>query len=289
MKVAVVGARGQFGTEVVRAAAAAGLETASIDHDRCEVTDFASVNAAIAAVAPVDVVVNTAAYHRVDECEAHPSEAVDVNVRGAHHVAEAARGVGASVVYVSTDYVFDGTKGEAYVESDEPAPLNVYGATKAAAEAVTKLVNSRAYVVRISAVFGPAGSRGKGSNFVETMFAKARARETPQVVSDLVMSPTSAADAAGLLAALLVGGAPFGVYHLANAGSCSWFEFATAIFELAAAGAGPKPVSFMEQPGRARRPRNSSLASGRLGELGLRARPWRDALADYLAARGHGR
>lgn len=289
MKVAVVGARGQFGTEVVRAAAAAGLGTASIDHDRCEVTDFASVSAAIASVAPVDVVVNTAAYHRVDDCEAHPSEAVAVNVRGAHHVAEAARGVEASVVYVSTDYVFDGAKREAYVETDEPGPLNVYGATKAAAEAVTKLVNPRACIVRISSVFGPAGSRGKGSNFVETMLAKTRARETAQVVDDLVMSPTSAADAAGLLAALLARGAPFGVYHLANEGSCSWFEFAKAIFELAGVDARVEPVSFMEQPGRARRPRNSSLASARLGDLGLRARPWRDALADYLAMRGYRR
>jgi len=287
-KIAVIGARGQIGSEVMRAAAAASVEAIPINREQCDVRDERAVRSAFEKIAPLDLVVNTAAFHRVDDCESRPGTATAVNVRGAYNVANAARAAGAAAAFISSDFVFDGSKGAPYVESDEPAPLNVYGATKAAGEAVTRLANPRSYVLRVASVFGPAGSSGKGGNFVETMVAKARAGERPEVVDDLVMSPTSAADAARLFVELFLLGAPYGTYHLANAGSCSWWEFAQATFETCGFdGIAIRRSHHRDEPGRAQRPRYSALASERLAEFGLAPRPWREALAEYLALRGH--
>ena len=282
MKFAVIGARGQVGSEVVRAAKASAHDVVSIDHDCCEVTEGDSVRRALQAAAPLDIVVNTAAFHRVDECETHPDRAVAVNARGAFNVAAAAKAASASVVYISTDYVFDGAKRKPYLETDASAPLNVYGATKYAGEELTRQENPRSFIVRISSVFGLAASSGKGSNFVNRMLAAARAGEQPQVRDDLTMSPTSAADAAELLVALLEREAQPGTYHLANAGSCTWLDLANAVFELCGLHVRAVPAKSAERPGLARRPQYSALASERLSEFGLSARPWRDALRDYL-------
>jgi len=286
-KIAVIGARGQLGSEVMRAAAAASVEAIPINREQCDVRDESAVRSAFEKIAPLDLVVNTAAFHRVDDCESRPGTATAVNVRGAYNVANAARAAGAATAFISSDFVFDGSKSAPYVESDEPAPLNVYGATKAAGEAVTRLANPKSYVLRIASVFGPAGSSGKGGNFVETMIAKARAGERPAVRDDLIMSPTSAADAAGLLVELLRRRAPPGAYHLSNAGQCSWREFADVIFELSGSPLRAEPARNADTPDRARRPRFSALASERLGELGLAARPWREALAEHLTLRGY--
>ena len=287
MKLAIIGARGQVGSEVVRAAKASAYDVVSIDHDRCDVTDADSVRRALEETAPLDAVVNTAAFHRVDECEQRPDRAVAVNARGAFNVAAAAKAVGAAVVYISTDYVFDGAKHESYVETDAPAPLNVYGATKYAGEELTCQENPRASIARISSVFGSAVSSGKGANFVERMLDAARAGEQPQVRNDLTMSPTSAEDAAKLLVELLERGAQPGVYHLANAGSCTWLELANAVLELCGLDVRAVPVKTAERPGLARRPQYSALTSERLPDFGLTARPWRDALRDYLELRKH--
>jgi len=282
MRLAVIGANGQMGTDIAAAGRHAGLDVLELGHAHCDVTDRASVDAALASFASGDVVVNTAAYHRLEECEKRPDLAFAVNALGAHHVAAAARERDAVVVFLSSDYVFDGAKRSAYVESDVPAPINAYGVSKLAGEMLVRHSNVRHYVVRISGVFGVAGSSGKGGNFVETMLAKARRNEPIEVVDDIVMAPTSAADAAQLIVGLAVKRAPFGVYHAANAGSCSWHEFANAIFELAhlAARAVPVHSASLAQP--VRRPAYSVLASERLGAAGLHARPWRDGLADYL-------
>jgi dTDP-4-dehydrorhamnose reductase len=286
VKVAVIGANGQFGSDIIRAARERGVQVIALTHAECDVRDEASLDRALADVAAGDAVVNTAAAHKVDECEADPEMAVAVNARGAYHAAHVAAARGAAAVFVSTDYVFDGAKRTPYVESDQPAPLSVYGATKYAGEA---LVSSapRHYVIRVSSLFGVAGARGKGGNFVETMLARARAGEAPRVVDDLVMSPTSSADAAGLLLALLVREAPAGVYHCSNAGACSWREFADEIFAQCGLSLRAQPILAKDTGGRARRPAYSALASERLASLDLRARPWRDALADYLRVKGY--
>lgn len=271
----------------MRAASAAALPSIGLRHAACDVTNFPSVEGALEQLASGDAVVNTAAFHRTDDCEDAPDVALSVNTLGAYRVGTAARSRGIRCVFISTDFVFGGDKKTPYLESDTPDPINTYGVTKAAGESLVRIVQPASYIVRISAVFGPAGSSGKGGNFVESMVALARAGTAPEVVDDIVMAPTSARDAATLLVELLRRPAPFGMYHLANAGQCSWHEFASAIFEMVGASVRPKAVSAASRPGRAHRPAYSVLASEKLPALGITPRPWRDALADYLAERGY--
>ena len=287
MRVAVIGGNGQIGTELVLAARAAGCEPLVITHADCDVTERASVDRALAALVEGDAAINTAAFHRTDACEAEPERAMAVNAMGSYNVAAAARARGAAVVYLSSDFVFDGAKRSAYVESDAPLPINAYGISQLAGEVLAAQTDPAHYVARVSSVFGVAGSSGKGGNFVETMLAKARAGERIEVVDDIVMAPTSAADAAALIVALLVRRAPFGPYHLANAGECSWRAFADAIFEAAGLATRAVPVSHRDVPASAPRPLPSTLASERPEAVGLSARPWREALDAYMLAKGH--
>lgn len=287
MRIAVIGGNGQVGTDLVAAARAAGLDVLPLTHADCDVTDRASLDAAFRDLGEGDFVANTAAFHRTDACEDDPERAMAVNALGAFNAAAAASERGAGIVFVSTDFVFDGSKDSAYVESDVPKPINAYGVSKFAGEMLAAHANPSHYVVRISSVFGAAGASGKGGNFVETIISKARAGAPIDVVDDIVMAPTYAADAGRLLVALLSTRAPFGVYHLANSGECSWFEFADAILADSGLGARARAISSADVAGKARRPRRSTLASEKLKALGLVARPWRDALDAYLVEKGY--
>lgn len=286
MKIAVIGANGQLGSDVVRAVRARDIEVLELTHLQCDVRDAASLARALERVGTGDAVVNTAALHKTDEVETHAQDAVAVNTLGAFNAASAAADRDAAVVYISTDYVFDGNKSVPYVESDSPNPINVYGATKAAGEALVGWFGNH-FIIRTSALFGIAGSSGKGGNFIETMIAKARRGERPQVVDDIVTSPTSTADVAGLLVELLQRRAPPGIYHLANEGACSWRELADEVFVQCGFAVRAQLVRSRDLGAPARRPAYSALASERIGQLGLRARPWRAALTDYLRAKGH--
>ncbi|MBV8172897.1 MAG: dTDP-4-dehydrorhamnose reductase [Candidatus Eremiobacteraeota bacterium] len=285
MKLAVIGANGQFGSDIARIARERRFEVIGLTHQDCDVRDRASLDRALSAIGAGDVVVNTAAMHKTDECQLRPAAAVEVNVHGAYHAALAAAARGATPVYISTDYVFDGSKRAPYLESDAPLPLQVYGSSKAAGEALVRLVASH-YIVRVSSLFGVAGSSGKGGNFVETMLARGGGGEKPRVVDDIVSSPTSTADAAALFVDLLERKAPFGTYHLANEGAASWREFADEIFAQCGLRVRAEPIKSKDMIG-LRRPAYSVLASEKLAELGLSARPWRDGLRDYLKAKGH--
>ena len=285
MRIAVIGANGQIGSEIVAQARAAGIEVLPFTHAQCDVTDAAAVGAALAGLQKDDVVVNTAAYHRVDDCQSNAKQAFAVNACGAFHVAAAANLLGAAVVYFSSDYVFDGAKRRPYVESDEPRPLSVYGVSKLAGEMLVSKANAAHYIIRVAGVFGLAGSGGKGGNFVETMIANAKAGESLRVVDDLVMSPTYAVDAAKLLVALLQRQAPYGAYHLTNAGQCSWYEFARCILELSGLNAPIEAVKMSAWATPAPRPAYSVLGSERLQAIGLRPASWQQGLKRYLASR----
>ncbi|HYM91752.1 MAG TPA: dTDP-4-dehydrorhamnose reductase [bacterium] len=285
MKVAVIGANGQLGTDLVRALGkAGGFETRPLMHDEIEVADPGSVRTTLTQARP-EVVVNCAAFNRVDECEDRPEEAMRVNALGALHVARACADLGALCVYVSTDYVFSGEQRRPYVESDAAGPINVYGASKLAGEQLTVGASPRWLIVRTASLFGTTPARVKGGNFVETMLAKARAGEAIRVVADIRMSPTYAADAASGLARLIRQGVG-GTVHLTNAGSCTWYEFARQILTAAGLEANVVPVGSSEYPTKARRPKDSSLASLRADD-GVRRclRPWGEALSAYLADR----
>jgi len=287
MRIAIIGSTGQVGTDLVSASRAAGCDVVEITHADCDVTDPSQVSRALREIGPGDAVVNTAAFHRTDECEEKPDRAMAVNALGAYNVAASSRDRGAAVVFLSSDFVFDGSKPTAYLESDVPRPINAYGVSKLAGEMLVAHENPSHYIARVSSVFGAAGSSGKGGNFVETMLAKARRGERIEVVDDIVMAPTYAADAARLLVALLVNRAPFGVYHLANAGECSWRAFADAILEAAGLAARVVAVPSSSVPTKAQRPPHSTLASERLALVGLAARPWTEGLAAYLSEKGH--
>ncbi|MFN8161807.1 MAG: dTDP-4-dehydrorhamnose reductase [Solirubrobacterales bacterium] len=276
MKVLVAGAGGMLGHDVVLAAANAGHEVIGLGHLEMDVAEAGAVADRIEGERP-DVVVNCAAWTDVDGAEESEPEAMAVNGKGAGNVAASAAAVGAKVVYVSSDYVFDGTKDSPYVETDQPAPLSAYGRTKLAGEEATAAANTRHFVVRSSWLFGIAGP-----NFVETMLRLAADHGEVLVVRDQVGSPTYTWHLAYGIVRLIEGTA-YGIHHMAAQGQCSWYDFAREIFEQA--GIECKVLSgTTEMLGRpAPRPALSALLSER--EHAILLPSWRDGLAGYLAQR----
>jgi dTDP-4-dehydrorhamnose reductase len=284
-RVAVIGSRGQLGSEIVAALRAAGaFAVIPLTRDDIEVTDASSVRHAFAAAAP-EIVINCAAFVHVDDCEDHPDVAFRVNALGALHVARACAAHDALCAYISTDYVFDGKKGGPYTESDEPRPINVYGTSKLAGEYLVRQVCARWLIIRTAGLFGKTTPRGKSGNFVVQILAKAQRGESIKVVDDIRVSPTYALDAATVIAKLLRQNIT-GLVHVTNSGACSWFEFARAALDLSAFKSDLKPVSAVEFRTKAKRPPDSSLTSVRIpivmnGSL----RPWQEALKSYLAGK----
>ncbi|HWO15311.1 MAG TPA: dTDP-4-dehydrorhamnose reductase [Solirubrobacterales bacterium] len=276
MKVLVTGAAGMLGRDVMLAAGNAGHDVVGFGHAELDVADGAAVGKKFDLERP-DVVINCAAWTDVDGAEEAEEAAFAVNGIGAGNVAGAAAAVGASVVYVSSDYVFDGAKGAPYVETDQPAPLSAYGRTKLAGEEATAAANKRHFIVRSSWLFGIGGG-----NFVETMLRLAADHGEVLVVRDQVGSPTYTWHLAyGLVR--LIEGIEFGIHHMAAAGHCSWYDFAREIFEQAKVEC--KVLSgTTEMMGRpAPRPAYSALVSQRRHAIELPT--WQDGLAGYLAQR----
>ena len=284
MRVAVIGSTGQLGQDLMRAF---GDEATGFAHEDLDVTDEAGVASAIGSLRP-GWVLNTAAFHRVDDCEDDPSTTFAVNALGALNVARAAADVGSGVAFYSTDYVFGGQARERnypYEEGDGLQPISVYGASKVAGEQLVAQANPRHLVLRSAGLYGTATSR-KGWTFPELMINKARTDGRVRVVTDQVLSPTFTADLAEKTKELIEHEA-VGLFHLTNDGECSWFEFAKGAFELAGVEAEMEPVDSAQFKQRARRPSYSALASSRLEEVGLSPmRPWREALGDYLDTKG---
>jgi dTDP-4-dehydrorhamnose reductase len=264
-----------------------GEEAAGFAHQDLDVTDEASVASAIRSLEP-DWVLNTAAFHRVDDCEVNPTLTFAVNALGALNVARATAEVGSGVVFYSTDYVFGGKDRERdhpYEEGDNPEPLSVYGTSKVAGEQLVMQANPRHLVVRSAGLYGTATSR-KGWTFPELMLNKARTDGFVRVVTDQALSPTFTADLAQKTKELIEHDA-VGLFHLTNDGECSWFEFAQEAFDLAGVEAKMEPIDSRQLQQRARRPPYSALTSARLEEAGLSPmRPWQEALSDYLRTKG---
>lgn len=281
-RVVVMGSGGQLGTEVVKVFSAAGTYTVfPLSHAEVECTDSKSVRLALETAQP-DVVVNCVGYVRVDDCEERPEEAFRVNAYGSLYVAQVCAGLNAMCVYISTDYVFDGDKGAPYTEEDPPSPINIYGASKLAGEHLVRQTCARWMIVRLASLFGGVGARSKGGNFVDTVLEKARRGAELNIVGDIRMTPVYAYDAARSLQQLIRQQAS-GIFHIANRGSCTWYDFACRALELAGLSAQVQRVSSSEYPCRARRPRDSSLASVKWQPAGDDAlRPWPEALRAYL-------
>jgi dTDP-4-dehydrorhamnose reductase len=276
MKLLVTGAAGMLGRDVMLAAGNAGHEVVGYGRAELDVTDPAGLERRFDLERP-DVVINCAAWTDVDGAEDAEEAAFAVNGSGAGHVAAAAAKLKATVLHVSTDYVFDGAKGAPYVESDQPAPLSAYGRTKLAGEEAVVAANKRHFIVRSAGLYGIGGR-----NFVETMLQLAQTRNEVTVVRDQVGSPTYTWHLAyGIVR--LIEGIEYGIHHMAAGGQCSWYEFAREIFEQASVECRVLSITSEEFGAAAPRPPFSALVSQR--EHAIRLPPWQDGLAGYLAQR----
>jgi dTDP-4-dehydrorhamnose reductase len=283
MKVLVIGANGQLGTDLCRIFEAAGDVVVPVTHAQVDVCSEPSVSEVMLQAKP-DVVLNTAAFHKVEECEKRAELAFRVNAIGAMNLAKACDRSGTVLVHFSTDYVFDGQKNAPYEEVDLPSPLNVYAASKVAGEHLIAAYTERYFVIRTCGLYGLAGSSGKGGNFVENMLKKAMAGQAIRVVDDQVLTPTYTVDLAETTRKLALSG-DFGLYHVSSEGQCSWYEFTRSIFEFAEVDAKLAPVKTADFPTSVTRPVYSVLSKAKLRALGLSIPPWQDALSKYLQER----
>jgi dTDP-4-dehydrorhamnose reductase len=279
MKIALLGANGQLGRDLQQALKRHDVTKLTREH--VDVTDHARTRDVLLKARP-EVVLNTTAYHRVDDCERLPELANAVNAQAVANLVTIANELDALLVHFSTDYVFDGKAREPYTEERPPSPLSVYANSKVEGERIVRASAKKYFLVRTCGLYGVAGSHGKGGNFVETMLAKAGRREPIRVVDDQEVTPTYTADLAAQVAALL-STQEYGLFHITNEGSCSWYEFAKAVFELSGTDADLSPTTSELYKTPAIRPKYSVLENARLKALGLnRMRHWRDALAAYL-------
>jgi dTDP-4-dehydrorhamnose reductase len=250
-------------------------------HAELDIADTAALDRAFAEVGP-DVVINCAAFHNLDVCEAEPDQAWAVNVRAVRELALRAP----RLVHLSTNYVFDGRRAEPYGEHDVPAPRSIYAITKLAGEHSALAYAPRALVVRAAGLYGLHGSASKGGNFVQRMLARAREQGALKMVADQTLQPTFTAD----LAAAIIDAVErdvTGIVHLNAADACSWHEFTVAIMELAGLDVPVEPVETTIPPGGVDRPLNGVLARPRADALGLPAlRTWREQLEDYMTRAG---
>jgi dTDP-4-dehydrorhamnose reductase len=283
--IAIIGARGQLGVELVETLGRApAYRVCPLSHTDMEVADPDSVRAAFTRVRPT-VAINCAAFHRVDDCEDQPDDAMRVNAVGALHVARACNETGALCVYVSTDYVFGSAGAAPYGEDDQTGPMNLYGVSKLAGEQLVTHACSRSLIVRVAGMYGRAGSRARRGNFVDAVIAKARSGRPFTVIADVRVSPTYARDAAAALTGLIARNAG-GIVHLTNTGSCTWHQFACRIVAAAGLEADVVPIPSSQHPATARRPRDSSLRSVRVPDLlGAPLRAWTEAVDAYVAER----
>lgn len=273
MRIAITGSKGQLGTALQQRLVGEAL--LPLDLPEWNVADAAQVSSALEAFAP-EVVIHTAALTNVDQCEVEPDAAYRVNALGTQNVALACQRLGAAMVYISTDYVFDGTKDAPYLEYDPPSPLSVYARSKVAGEWYTQALLSRFYIVRPAWLY----ARG-GHGFLQTVLRLARERGSLSMVTDEVGSPTYAPDLADAIARLIPS-RMYGIYHFTNSGVCSRYEWACAILRLS--GLDHIPVTPSQGYVRkARVPRRVELRNFcGATQLGIVLRPWQEALVDCL-------
>jgi dTDP-4-dehydrorhamnose reductase len=279
MKALVAGAAGQLGQALL--ARLGGQVVAAFDRAALDVRDPEAVRSAVAAARP-EVVFNASAYNKVDGAESEAAEAFAVNALGPLHLARACGAVGARLVHVSTDYVFDGSSRRPWREDDRPAPLGVYGTSKLAGELLVSAAGPEHLIVRTSGVLGRGGSRGKGGSFVERIVARARSGEPLRVVADQTLAPTYAPDLAAALVALVEAGER-GLWHVTGEDACTWHELAVAAVAAAGLSVAVAPLSSAELAAPARRPAYSVLDTTRYRARGFPSlRSWRAILAELV-------
>lgn len=284
MKIVLVGSTGQLGSALARQLA--GEDIVSLSHAAIEVADPVSVRKAFEQYRP-ELVINTSAFHRVDDCESQLERAFALNCFAVRDLSLMCREFKAALMHFSTDFVFGDDQRWPYKETDLPHPLSVYGASKLAGEHLVASVLPEHFLIRSCGLYHLGGSKSKGGNFVEAMLRKATIGGTIRVVDDQVVTPTHAPELARKVAQL-IHTRHYGLYHITCQGECSWFEFAAKIFELSGLKPDLRRTTSAELHAPARRPSYSVLENAKLKSLGMDdVKPWQEALADYLKARRH--
>ena len=276
MKVLVTGAGGQLGYDVIKELNKRNIDFIGADKEEFDITDFEASRKFITDHMP-EAVIHCSAYTAVDKAEDEPELCYLVNAVGTKNIAEICKEIDAKMVYISTDYVFDGTKDGFYEIDDIPNPINVYGNTKLAGEKVVREILEKYFIVRISWVFGI-----NGNNFVKTMLRLGKEHDELNVVADQIGSPTYTVDLATLLVDMIHTN-KYGIYHATNEGECSWAEFAEEIFKVASMDVKVNHISTTEYPTKANRPMNSkmskiSIENNNFNKLSL----WNKSLEKYI-------
>ncbi|MGG0590887.1 dTDP-4-dehydrorhamnose reductase [Priestia megaterium] len=275
-KVLITGANGQLGKELVELFTAKGFEVYGFGRNKMDITNQAQVQEVISTLKP-NIILHSAAHTQVDLAESEPEQAFSINAYGTRNVAVAAEAVGAKLVYVSTDYVFDGTTDKPYDEFSPTSPLGVYGRSKLAGEQFVRDFHSKFFIVRTSWVYGK-----HGNNFVKTMLKLAKEKKELSVVADQIGSPTYTLDLANSILEI-VASEKYGIYHVSNGGSCSWYEFAKAIFEESGMDIKVNPCTTAEFPRPAARPVYSVFEHMSLQLNGFqKPRKWKEGLSHFL-------
>lgn len=275
MKVFVTGVKGQLGHDVVNELKKRGHTAIGVDIEEMDITDKDAVRRIITQVSP-EAVVHCAAYTAVDAAEEQVELCRRVNAFGTENIAQVCKELNCKLMYISTDYVFNGQGTRPWEPDDEREPLNVYGQTKYEGELAVETLE-KYFIVRIAWVFGV-----NGKNFIKTMLNLGKTRDHLTVVDDQVGSPTYTYDLARLLVDMIET-EKYGRYHATNEGVCSWYEFACEIFKKAGIEITVNPVSSNEYPAKAKRPQNSRMDKSKLKEMGFEPLPtWQDALERYL-------
>ncbi len=287
MKILIIGADGQLGTDLCRVFK--GRDLIPLTQSEIEVTSMESVEKAFVKYQP-EAIINTAAFIRVDDCETEQDKAYAVNAMGARNVAVQAQKIGAKLAQISTDYVFGGDpliRQDGYTEFDKPIPLNIYGKSKLSGEELVRNLCQKHMVVRSSGLFGVAGAAGKGGNFIETMIKLAKEKPELRVVSDQVFSPTYTLDLANKIAEI-VETEYYGTFHITNSGTCSWYELTRETLDAIGNKTPVIPITSDQYPQKAKRPAYSVLRNYQLQLLGISpVRSWQEALREYLREKGH--
>ncbi len=289
MKILLLGANGQLGSDIVRAnlAAPQTFEITAWRRPDLDVTDKEALRTKLLQQS-FDVLINCTSYHNTEQAESNAALAFTVNTQAVKEMALVCKEKGARFVHISTDYVFSHSPEQRPLkETDCPAPLNVYGASKLMGEALAQAVYDDVIIFRVASLFGIAGASGKGGNFVETMIRLGREKGELRVIADQIMSPTATADIAKMLLKALNEKVPSGTYHAVNTGYTSWYEFAKRIIAEAKVNATVKPISASEYPSAAMRPSYSALDNSKLSQVIGRIPSWEEALQIYLQEKGH--
>lgn len=276
MKVLVTGVNGQLGYDVVKELDKRGHQAIGVDRKEMDLTSTEQIRECIKNVNP-EAIIHCAAYTAVDKAEDEEELCRRVNAIATKEIAEYAKKLDIPMIYISTDYVFDGTKDGEYTEEDIPNPINVYGKTKYEGEVYVQKLLDKYYIVRISWVFGE-----NGNNFIDTMLRLSKERDSLNVINDQVGSPTYTKDLAPILVDMIETN-KYGIYHATNEGYCTWYEFAKEIFKVANIDIKVNPIITAEYPTRATRPMNSKMSKNKISKNEFnKLDNWKESLEKYI-------